>query len=301
MSSPLTIAVLIDSPTLSQSLKESLASERYNIRDFALESDFLDFIKEEKYAIDCLICQVDVRVLQVVEDLYQHSIVLPAIFLQSLTTADTERFTCNEDEHPTTTAEADWPNFLYHASEVFVSDADLINIGADIDQSISRFLNLIPLQSPNATSTSPPDQKSAAFLLQQQRRLSEKLKERLGYLAVYYNRNRHHFFRYLSPAQQQELSIQLKEQYRLIVLAYFTPDSQINDLLDQFVASVFFADMSVSEVVEIHMDLMDDFATKLKIEGWSEDILLDYRLTLIDVIAHLCEMYRRSIPTTGLK
>jgi circadian clock protein KaiA len=32
------------------------------------------------------------------------------------------------------------------------------------------------------------------------------------------------------------------------------------------------------------------------LEGRSEDILLDYRLTLIDVIAHLCELYRRSVP-----
>jgi circadian clock protein KaiA len=293
LSSPLTIAVLIDSPTLSQSLKESLASERYNVRDFLLESDFLNFIKEEKYAIDCLICQVHDQVLRVVEALYQHSIVLPAVFLQCSTT-NADQFACHEDEQPTATTGADWPNFLYHASEVFVSDVDF-------DQSISRFLNLTPLHPPSATNTSPPDQKSAAFLLQQQRRLSEKLKERLGYLAVYYNRNRHNFFRYLSAAQQRELSIQLKEQYRLIVLAYFTPDSQINDLLDQFVASVFFADLSVSEVVEIHMDLMDDFATQLKIEGWSEDILLDYRLTLIDVIAHLCEMYRRSIPSDRFK
>jgi circadian clock protein KaiA len=300
LSSSLTIAVLIDSPALSQSLKESLASERYNVRDFSLKSDFLDFIKEEKYAIDCLIFQVDDQVLQVVNSLYQNSIVLPAVFLQSLQT-DTDRFACSEDEQPTATMVTDWPNFLYHASEVFVSDVDLINIGADIDQSISRFLNLTPLQSPSASNTSPPDQKSAAFLLQQQRRLSEKLKERLGYLAIYYNRNRHNFFRYLSPAQQQELSIQLKEQYRLVVLAYFTPDSQLNDLLDQFVASVFFADLPVSEVVEIHMDLMDDFATQLKIEGWSEDILLDYRLTLIDVIAHLCEMYRQSILSERLK
>jgi circadian clock protein KaiA len=300
LSSSLTIAVLIDSPALSQSLKESLASERYNVRDFSLKSDFLDFIKEEKYAIDCLIFQVDDQVLQVVNSLYQNSIVLPAVFLQSLQT-DTDRFACSEDEQPTATMVTDWPNFLYHASEVFVSDVDLINIGADIDQSISRFLNLTPLQSPSADNICPPDQKSAAFLLQQQRRLSEKLKERLGYLAIYYNRNRHNFFRYLSPAQQQELSIQLKEQYRLIVLAYFTPDSQLNDLLDKFVASVFFADLPVSEVVEIHMDLMDDFATQLKIEGWSEDILLDYRLTLIDVIAHLCEMYRQSIPSERLK
>ena len=44
------------------------------------------------------------------------------------------------------------------------------------------------------------------------------------------------------------------------------------------------------------MQLMDGFAKQLKLEGRSEEILLDYRLTLIDVIAHLCEMYRRSIP-----
>lgn len=50
------------------------------------------------------------------------------------------------------------------------------------------------------------------------------------------------------------------------------------------------------QVVEIHMELIDDISKQLKLEGRSEDILLDYRLTLIDIIAHLCEMYRRSIP-----
>ena len=44
------------------------------------------------------------------------------------------------------------------------------------------------------------------------------------------------------------------------------------------------------------MDLMDEFAKQLQLENRSEEILLDYRLTLIDIIAHLCEMYRRSIP-----
>ena len=58
----------------------------------------------------------------------------------------------------------------------------------------------------------------------------------------------------------------------------------------------FFADLPVSQVVEIHMDVMDEFANQLKLEGRSEDIVLDYRLTLIDTLAHLCEMYRRSIP-----
>jgi KaiA domain. len=51
----------------------------------------------------------------------------------------------------------------------------------------------------------------------------------------------------------------------------------------------------MSQLLEIHLKLMDDFSKQLKIEGRSDDILADYRITLIDVIAHLCEMYRRSI------
>ncbi|MFM8293222.1 MAG: circadian clock protein KaiA, partial [Microcystaceae cyanobacterium] len=53
---------------------------------------------------------------------------------------------------------------------------------------------------------------------------------------------------------------------------------------------------SVSQILEIHMELMDEFSQQLKLEGRSEEILLDYRLVLIDILAHLGEMYRRSIP-----
>ena len=73
-------------------------------------------------------------------------------------------------------------------------------------------------------------------------------------------------------------------------------DDRNNERLDAFVNAVFFADLSVAKVVEIHMDLIDEFSKQLKLEGRSDEILLDYRLTLIDTLAHLCEMYRRSIP-----
>ena len=91
---------------------------------------------------------------------------------------------------------------------------------------------------------------------------------------------------------------QLKADYRVIILGYFAKDHKINlnQLIDDFVDQAFMADISVAQIVEIHMQLMDGFAKQLKLEGRSEEILLDYRLTLIDVIAHLCEMYRRSIP-----
>ena len=32
------------------------------------------------------------------------------------------------------------------------------------------------------------------------------------------------------------------------------------------------------------------------LKGQKNDFLQDYRLALLDVMAHLCEMYRRSIP-----
>ncbi|MEY2985717.1 MAG: circadian clock protein KaiA, partial [Cyanobacteriota bacterium] len=140
------------------------------------------------------------------------------------------------------------------------------------------------------------DDSQQSFLLLQQRRLADKLKERLGYLGVYYKRNPSHFYRNLSPQEKRKLLALLSAEYRDIVLAYFNQDINVNDLLDQFVNHAFFADLAISQILEIHMELMDEFAQHLKLEGRSEEVLLDYRLTLIDILAHLGEMYRRSIP-----
>ena len=164
---------------------------------------------------------------------------------------------------------------------------------------ITKFLHLAPACTLNnkftqfRTSSEDPH---TNFLLFQQRRLAEKFKERLGYLGVYYKRNPQDFYRNLSTEQKQEFLRQLNQDYRQIILSYFTEDTGINQAIDQFVNKVFFADFSVAQILEIHMELMDEFSQQLKLEGRSEEILLDYRLALIDIIAHLCEMYRRSIP-----
>jgi circadian clock protein KaiA len=100
----------------------------------------------------------------------------------------------------------------------------------------------------------------------------------------------------MSQHDRQKLLKNLKSEYRHIVLKYFSQENSLNQKIDNFVDKAFFADISVSRIVEIHMELMEEFSNQLKLEGRSEDILLDYRLTLIDVIAHLGEMYRRSIP-----
>ena len=45
-----------------------------------------------------------------------------------------------------------------------------------------------------------------------------------------------------------------------------------------------------------YTNLIDEYWKKLRLEGHKNDFLQDYRLALLDVMAHLCEMYRRSIP-----
>lgn len=127
--------------------------------------------------------------------------------------------------------------------------------------------------------------------------LQSKLHERLGYLGVFYKRSSDFFLRNLPPTEKAEQVRQLGNIYRQIILAYFQNqgNNDVNQKIDEFASLAFLGDVSMSQILEIHMKLMDDFSKQLKLESRSDDILVDYRITLIDVIAHLCEMYRRSI------
>ncbi len=85
----------------------------------------------------------------------------------------------------------------------------------------------------------------------------------------------------------------LREQYRALILSYFqtNPDKAVED----FVSELYKANLPVSELIAMHGELMEDLGRQLKLEGRNPSILLDYRITLIDVISHLCERYRRRL------
>ncbi|MBR8833564.1 MAG: circadian clock protein KaiA [Stigonema ocellatum SAG 48.90 = DSM 106950] len=100
----------------------------------------------------------------------------------------------------------------------------------------------------------------------------------------------------MTRAEQQALLQQLKSDYRQILLIYFTTDKKVKEKIDKFINAVFCANIPVPQIIEIHMELIDEFAKQLKLEGRRDETLLDYRLTLIDILAHLCEQYRCSIP-----
>lgn len=290
------------SESLAQTLSQFLSSDRYSLYATHSESQFFDFVEQHKQQVDCLVLQDNGSLLSIINRLYQQGTLLPVVIFPKESEETTRSVTSNNTTHTAQVTESSPPvqtNHLFHAAEVRLGMTQLAEIGGFIDQAIARFLSLssaCSLPEPSVPLDLTAELTTRTFLMQQQRRLAEKLKERLGYLGVYYKRNPQLFLRHLSRNEQQKLLGNLKSEYRQIVLKYFSQENNLNQKIDNFVDKAFFADISVSRIVEIHMELMEEFSKQLKLEGRSEEVLLDYRLTLIDVIAHLGEMYRRSLP-----
>jgi len=266
---------------------------RCQVTSFHQLDPFLDYIQREKRQIDCLLFENNSELKTVLSQLRQQRIFLPAIVLEP------------EPLQPAPSADAISDELLketdaitYHSAILHVPITQFPELEHLAEKAINQFLKLsaTPTQSALSSTGLVSTLTNHSSLIQQQRRLSEKLSERLGYLGVYYKRNSANFLRHMPPPERQEFLEQLKAEYREIILRYFIEDTQLNERIDSFVNLAFFADVPVAQVVEIHMELIDEFAKQLKLEGRSDEILIDYRLTLIDVIAHLCEMYRRSIP-----
>lgn len=292
MSDLLSICLYTTTESLARSLQTLLGSTRFSLQPFDQADVFLDYIQQHCAAIDCLIIQNIEAELAILNHLYEEGILLPVVIIEPQPSENTNPATPSP-----TFAAPDAANYRYHTGEISLLVNQLDEMPTVIDRAIANFLKLAPntetlaMSSPENTAPELKDR-----LIQQQKRLSEKLKERLGYLGIYYKRNPNDFYRNLSPQERATLLKSIRTDYRDIILNYFLADYPLNDQIDQLVNQAFFADLSVSQILEIHMELIDDFAQQLKLEGRNEDILLDYRLALIDIIAHLCEMYRRSIP-----
>lgn len=246
-------------------------------------TEFLDWVVSNRHRIDCLVVQHSDNRHQVLQELRQRDILLPTLVIQSAS----EHQEASEISTPT----------VYHDAMIWVDLKQLTTLEKAVREAIDRFLQLpVPGDAFHGAKVQESQDNQLFLLSLQQQRLSEKLQERLGYLGVYYKRNPQNFLRNMTLEERHEFLDKLRQDYRQIILRYFANNANLNQLIDDFVNVAFFADISVSKIVEIHMELMDEFSKQLHLEGRSEEILLDYRLTLIDVIAHLCEMYRRSIP-----
>lgn len=303
--SQLSLCAFVRSESLSQLLTQFLRHERYFLDFVTSDQTLIERIEQHQRQVDCLILEEVADVLTVFNHLHDQVALLPAILLQSPPAIDDSQSAPSElvleqSEQPSAsnqTADLEQLKTVYHRAIIWVPYSQIQHIEDQIQQAIGQFLQLPATQLlPESKQEFAKGATRQSSLVLQQRRLATKLKERLGYLGVYYKRNPQYFLRSMSRDERREFLKELSLKYREIVLGYFTNDDSLNQKIDEYVNTAFFADTSVSQIVEIHMELMDEFSKQLQLEGRSEEILLDYRLTLIDIIAHLCEMYRRSIP-----
>jgi circadian clock protein KaiA len=172
----------------------------------------------------------------------------------------------------------------YHPDEVHLPPDQLEQLSYGLDAAIARFLS-------RGLSAAPGSLSEAGDADMPERwRLANRLQ------GVFYKRDPSRFLRNLSDTEGAELVASLERTYRDLLLSYFRNPAAANQALESFVNTAFFSDLPITKTVEIHVNLIDSFSKQLRLEGLKSEFLQDYRLALLDVMAHLCEMYRRSIP-----
>lgn len=267
---------------IQSTLANFLPEDRYTVTVVCELDSLITLLINTQNVQDCLVIFRDVEA--VVDHLGRLNIFMPTILV--LEALD------EKIDPPHETSE----NRDFYRASISISLEQLQDLPTVIDQAIATFIKISP-QVRHQVYVNIPYSTASESLSVQQQRLAKKLNERLGYLGVYYKRDSRLFLRNLTPEEKQEYIGRLKNIYRSIILEYFLEkNDDLNQKIDEFVNLSFFADLSVSQVLEIHMELMDEFAKQLRLEGRNDEILIDYRITLIDMIAHLCELYRRSIP-----
>jgi circadian clock protein KaiA len=262
MSQPaLTIASLLADPRLEKACRTWLKGGRYQLEDLGSRPDPVAELEQRRDAFDVVLLQQGMLAPEVYEALRRQGLVLPAVVVGEVS-----------------------GRLEYHEAEVHLPQDQLEQIAYSVDAAVSRFLRRGVPSGDAAPATPGPW------------RLPNRLSGRLGYLGVFYKRDPALFLRNLPKAERQELLGSLERSYRDLLISYFKDPAAANQAIESFVHTAFFSDLPINKVVEIHVDLIDVFWKQLKLEGHKHDFLQDYRLALLDVLAHLCEMYRRSIP-----
>ena len=262
----LTIALLLQTAELVEACRQWLPSSRYKPVEIQVGSDselaaVLDAHQDE---VDAVVIEQQLLDGPQRQQLLNQGLLFPAVVVGEMT-----------------------GHVDYHPEELHLPADQLQQLSYNIDAAISRFLR----QGRVDGRSDEADRSTEAVW-----KLSSRLQERLGYLGVFYKRDPSRFLGSLPKEERQELLQSLQRTYRDLLISYFKDPAAANQALESFVNTAFFSDLPITRTVEIHVDLIDGFWKQLRLEGHKNDFLQDYRLALLDVMAHLCEMYRRSIP-----
>ncbi len=264
----LTIALLLTTPALVDACRQWLPETRYHSLDLSrLDQaegplDLAGSLAAQQEEIDAVVVEQQLLDATSREQLLGRGLLFPAVVVGEVK-----------------------GHVDYHSEELHLADDQLAQLGYTVDAAISRFLR-----------QGRADGRGDGDGLASVDKLSRRLQERLGYLGVFYKRDPSRFLGSLPAEERQELLESLQRTYRDLLISYFRDPAASNQALESFVNTAFFSDLPITRTVEIHVDQIDEFWKQLRLEGHKSEFLQDYRLALLDVMAHLCEMYRRSIP-----
>ena len=260
----LTVALLLSTPELVEACRQWLPSSRYESVPLTPSSgaDLAEIMAPHQNDFDAVVLEQTLLDDQVRQRLMSAGLLFPAVIVGELK-----------------------GHVDYHPEELHLPGDQLAQLGYNIDAAISRFLR-----------QGRADGRQEDTATRAVGTLSQRLRERLGYLGVFYKRDPSRFLGSLTPDDRKDLLESLHRTYRDLLVSYFSDPAASNQALESFVNTAFFSDLPITRTVEIHVDLIDEFWKQLRMEGHKNDFLQDYRLALLDVMAHLCEMYRRSIP-----
>jgi len=264
----LTIALLLTTPNLVDACQQWLPDTRYHSivlsgpHQGQEQLDLVSTLEAQHEEIDAVVVEQHLLDASSREQLLSRGLLFPAVVVGEMK-----------------------GHVDYHAEELHLADDQLAQLGYTVDAAISRFL-----RQGRADGRSDDDGLASVD------KLSRRLQERLGYLGVFYKRDPSRFLGSLPTEERRELLESLQRTYRDLLISYFSDPAASNQALESFVNTAFFSDLPITRTVDIHVDQIDEFWKQLRLEGHKSEFLQDYRLALLDVMAHLCEMYRRSIP-----
>ena len=264
----LTIALLLTTPNLVDACQQWLPDTRYHSivlsgpHQGQEQLDLVSTLEAQQEEIDAVVVEQQLLDASSREQLLGRGLLFPAVVVGEMK-----------------------GHVDYHAEELHLADDQLAQLGYTVDAAISRFL-----RQGRADGRSDDDGLASVD------KLSRRLQERLGYLGVFYKRDPSRFLGSLPTEERRELLESLQRTYRDLLISYFSDPAASNQALESFVNTAFFSDLPITRTVDIHVDQIDEFWKQLRLEGHKSEFLQDYRLALLDVMAHLCEMYRRSIP-----
>ena len=264
----LTIASFLLDPSLTQACAQWLRGGRYQLVAIDPSRDPLAVLEEGRDAFDAVLLQQGGTAAATLQVLVERGLVLPAVVIGAVT-----------------------GRVDYHDAEVHLPADQLEQLSYSLDAAVTRFLRRGRLAAGQRSAEAGTGTGTGDGW-----KLDNRLKGRLGYLGVYYKRDPSRFLRNLAEPDREDLLRSLTRTYRDLLISYFRDPAAANQALESFVNTAFFSDLPITNTVEIHMNLIETFWKQLKLEGHKNDFLQDYRIALLDVMAHLCEMYRRSIP-----